>query len=540
MNGQKKETILFVDDEESILDVASRYFERQGYQTLTACNGVEALKIFENENVDCCFTDINMPEMNGLELAENIRKRDSTMPVIVMTGYPSLENTIQTLKNGVVDYLIKPVNLRQMELCMLRVMQQRGLFVENVLLKEEVKSKERLEQLNRELQYKVDELNILNKIMGSFTTTVSIADVFKRSVDVALEINHADHCMFHVINDSVGQPFVVASAGNGREENEENEPESGPPLAPDTVGEQPGDCSSYLSRVIMEVASDEIPLLISENNGVRGLSRELLSVMIVPLKIREKVFGVLTAIIRRGAVRFSEKDLYYLSFMAQSAAHSIENLALYENIYENLFATLYAFVNAVEARDLYTRQHSSRVTGISLILGRQLGCTGEELDILNFAGHLHDIGKIGIRDDILLKPGRLTSQEFEKIKEHPVIGANILEQLGMWEKERQIIRCHHERFDGTGYPDGLKSEKIPLLARILSVADVYDAMASDRAYRKRMEEELILKVIYEGAGTQFDPDVVAAFKNVYNQGEILRYMESNLVKDAGHFPKSNG
>ena len=540
MNDRKKETILFVDDEESILDVASRYFERQGYQTLTAGNGVEALKIVENENVDCCFTDINMPEMNGLELAENIRKHDSTMPVIVMTGYPSLENTIQTLKNGVVDYLIKPVNLRQMELCMLRVMQQRGLFVENVLLKEEVKSKERLEKLNHELLYKVDELNILNKIMGSFTTTVSTTDVFKRAVDVALEITHADHCMFHVINESAGQPFEVASAGNRGGGKEENEPGSSLPLAPNTVAEPPGDCSSYLGRVIMEVASDQIPLLISENNGVRGLPRELLSVMIAPLKIREKVFGVLTALIRCGAVRFSEKDLYYLSFMAQSAAHSIENLALYENIYENLFATLYAFVNAVEARDLYTRQHSSRVTGISLILGKQLGCTGEELDILNFAGHLHDIGKIGIRDDILLKPGRLTSQEFEKIKEHPVIGANILEQLGMWEKERQIIRCHHERFDGTGYPDGLKGDQIPFLARILSVADVYDAMASDRAYRKRMEEEIILKVINEGAGSQFDPDVVAAFEHEYNQGAILRYMEDNLMKDAGHFPDSNG
>ncbi len=540
MNDQKKETILFVDDEESILDVASQYFERQGYHTLTACNGVEALAIFENESVDCCFTDINMPGMNGLELAENIRKRDSTMPVIVMTGFPSLENTIQTLKNGVVDFLIKPVNLRQMELCLRRVMQQRRLFVENVLLKEEVKSKERLEKLNHELLYKVDELNILNKIMGSFTTTVSTTDVFKRAVDMAIEITHADRCMFHVINESAGRPFEVASAGNGGDKKEENGPESGLLLTANTVGEQPSDNSPFLSQVIMEVASDEIPLLISENNGVRGLPRELLSIMIVPLKIREKVFGVLTAIIGRGAVRFSEKDLYYLSFMAQSAAHSIENLALYENIYENLFATLYAFVNAVEARDLYTRQHSSRVTGISLILGEQLGCTGEDLDILNFAGHLHDIGKIGIRDDILLKPGRLSSEEFEKIKEHPAIGANILEQLGMWEKERQIIRCHHERFDGTGYPDGLKDEQIPFLARILSVADVYDAMASDRAYRKRMEEELILKVIHEGAGTQFDPSVVVAFKHVYSQGTILRYMESSPVEDAGRFASSCG
>jgi putative nucleotidyltransferase with HDIG domain len=290
----------------------------------------------------------------------------------------------------------------------------------------------------------------------------------------------------------------------------------------------------------MEVVSDEIPLLISQNNGVRGLPQDLLSVMLVPLKIREKVFGVLTAGIRGGDRRFSEKDLYYLSFMAQSAAQSIENLALYENIYENLFATLYAFVNAVEARDLYTRQHSSRVTGISLIIGQQLGCTTEELDILNFAGHLHDIGKIGIRDDILLKPGRLTDEEFEKIKQHPAIGANILEQMGMWEKERQIIRCHHERFDGTGYPDGLKEDQIPFLARILSVADVYDAMASDRAYRKRMEEKIILKVIHEGSGSQFDPDIVAAFDAVYQQGTILHYMETGQLENLDRFHPMNG
>jgi putative nucleotidyltransferase with HDIG domain len=281
----------------------------------------------------------------------------------------------------------------------------------------------------------------------------------------------------------------------------------------------------------MEVAADEIPLLVSNNNGAKGLPKDLLSMMAAPLKIREKVFGVLTASIQEGDGRFTEKDLYYLSFMTQSAAHAIENLALYENIYENLFATLYAFVNALEARDLYTRQHSSRVTGISLLIGKQLGCSKEELDVLNFAGHLHDIGKIGIRDDILLKPGRLTEEEFEKIKEHPVIGANILKQLGMWDNERKIIRCHHERFDGTGYPDGLKQEEIPFLARILSVADVYDAMASDRAYRKRMEEKLILQIISEGVGTQFDPSVVTAFQNVYNDGKILQYMKTGHLEN---------
>jgi putative nucleotidyltransferase with HDIG domain len=529
MDIEQQKTILFVDDEESILSVSSEYFERKGYQTLTAKSGVEALKILEHETVDCCFTDINMPEMSGIELAEKIRINDNTMPVIVMTGYPSLENTIQTIKNGVVDFLIKPVSLSQMELSVQRVIQQRKLFVENVLLKKEVESKRRLEKLNQELLHKVEELNILNEIMSKFTAISSSTDVFKRAVDIALAIAHADLTRFYVINEAVQEPVEVSSAAAdlppGSLSSATYETRLVRPWTQHIQNSRPA-----MSALIMEVVSDQIPLLISENAGTHGLPQEISSAMIVPLKIRQKVFGILTAYVIQGAKRFTEKDLYYLSFLAQSAAHAIENLALYENIYENLFATLYAFVKAVEARDLYTRQHSSRVTGLSLILGQHLGCSKEELDILNFAGHLHDIGKIGIRDDILLKPGRLTSEEFEKIKDHPIIGANILEQLGLWERERQIIRCHHERFDGTGYPDGIKHQMIPFLARILSVADVYDAMASDRAYRRKMEDPVIIKIINEGVGSQFDPDVVAAFNQAHKAGKITHYMETGEIK----------
>ena len=524
MDSEKKQTILFVDDEESILSVSSEYFQRKGYQTLTARTGNQALKILANETIDCCFTDINMPHMNGLELAERIRSHDNTMPVIVMTGYPSLENAIQTIKNGVVDFLIKPVNLKQMELCVQRVMQQRKMFAENVLLKKEVEGKQRLQKLNQELLVKVKELNILNKIMKKFAAISSSTDVFKRAVDMALGISHADYTQFYVINEAVQEPVQVSSSASASAESVDPAA-SEHPLTPETANATP-----LSDTLIMEVVSDQIPLLISEHTGTNGLPAEINSAMIVPLKIRDKVFGVITATVNQGQKRFAEKDLYYLSFLAQSAAQAIENLALYENIYENLFATLYAFVKAVEARDLYTRQHSSRVTGLSIVLGKQLGCTKEELDILNFAGHLHDIGKIGIRDDILLKPGRLTDDEFEKIKDHPVIGANILDQLGLWERERQIIRAHHERFDGSGYPDGIKQQDIPFLARILMVADVYDAMASDRAYRKKMEDEVIIKIINEGDGTQFDPDVVAAFNQAYRAGRITAYMKTGKIK----------
>ncbi len=504
MNNEK-EKILFVDDEKNILEIASEYFQHKGYYVATAKNGFEAVKILEDEKIDCCFTDINMPEMDGLELAEYIRKTDNTIPVIIMTGYPSLDNTIRTLKNGVVDFLIKPVNLNQMEVCLRRVLRERQLFIENIILKKEVEGKEQIERLNRELIYKVEELNILNKIMSDFTITSSSSDVFKRLVDTTIKIMHADEAKFYVINEAVKRPFEVTAAI------------SIPNKAKSSAG-----TDNAVEKLIMETVSDEMPLLISENKGARGLPEDILSFMIVPLAIRKKVFGVLTAYIKTSGIRFTEKDLYYLSFMTNKAAYAIENLALYENIYENLFSTLYAFVKAIEARDPYTQQHSNRVTKIAIAIGKEMGCTSEELDILNFAGHLHDIGKIGIRDAILLKPSTYTEEEYKIIKEHSLIGASIVGQLGLLESEKQIIKYHHERFDGTGYPDGLKEKEIPLLARILSVADVYDAVSSDRAYRKKMEKNEVIKIIKKGGGTKFDPDVVDAFFKLYDEGVIKK------------------
>ena len=282
-----------------------------------------------------------------------------------------------------------------------------------------------------------------------------------------------------------------------------------------------------ISQLILDNCSEDKPLLIHENNRVQGLPETVRSMMLVPLAIRKKVFGVLSVSVFNGDVRFSEKDLYYMSFMTHKAAYAIENIALYENIYENLFATLYAFVKAIEARDPYTEQHSNRVTQIAVALCKGMGGSQEEQDILNVAGQLHDIGKIGIRDDILLKPGRLTDDEFRLIKEHPVIGANIVERLGLWDREKSIIRCHHERFDGKGYPDGLAGKQIPMLGRILSVADVYDAIASDRAYRKKMEEDKILQIMYGGSGSQFDPGVIDTFRSLYEQGELKAIITAN-------------
>lgn len=523
MKPQSKATILFVDDEIDIIDVVTQYFGNKGYRVLSAQNGIEAIKVLAKEKIDCCFTDINMPEMDGLELAEKIREIDNTIPVIIMTGNPSLENSIQTLKNGVVDYLIKPVNLKYMESCVQRILRERDLFVKNILLTKEVKGKHKLEKLNKELVHKMDEVNILNRIMSDFTSIGTSSDVYKKVTDLSCELTRANQARFFVVTENSALIEVAASLSNGSLKSNIairaallDEPEM-----------QSSKISASFEKIILSYLVDQRPLLIASGCKHHGLPEKICSFMMVPLSIRGKIFGVLVVWRTEGKYRFSEKDLYYLSFMTNKAAYVIENLALYENIYENLFSTLYAFVKAIEAKDPYTKQHSTRVTEISIAISREMGCSLEEQDILNVAGRLHDIGKIGIRDEILLKPGKLDEKEYEIIKQHPAIGAEIIAQLGLWNREKEIIRSHHERFDGKGYPDCIKGEQIPLLARILSVADVYDAIASDRAYRKKMEESRILKIMYEGAGSQFDPDVIKAFRKLYNNGVIIKISQTS-------------
>ena len=497
--------ILVVDDEEGILDVTEGYFQRKGYEVYTAGNGVEALEILNRVKIGCIFTDINMPVMDGLELAERVRQIESTLPVVVMTGYPSLENSIQTLKNGVVDYLIKPVNLEQMELTLKRILRERELFVENLILKEEVERQERLRQLNSELLLRVEEVNTLNRVMEDFAATDSSYGIFNKVVDLGVEELKADKVFFHIYSEQDASLVLVAKSSSDFQTDE----------LLSAYGQDITDLAK--AYIIESLETDQNPCLVADSKNNAALGEPIRSLMVVPLKIREKIFGVASAFIFQEKRFFSEKDIYYMNFITQKAASAIENIALYENIYENLFSTLYAFVTALEVRDLYTQRHSARVAKYAHMIAGEMGCSEEELDVINFAGSLHDIGKIGIRDDILLKPGRLTAEEYEKIKEHPVIGADIISKLGLWDREMEIIRHHHERYDGKGYPDGLAGDQIPKLARIMAVADCYDAMASDRAYRKKMDKNDALETIMRNSGTQFDPEAVDAFMRVANQ-----------------------
>ncbi|MFH1783569.1 MAG: HD domain-containing phosphohydrolase [bacterium] len=175
---------------------------------------------------------------------------------------------------------------------------------------------------------------------------------------------------------------------------------------------------------------------------------------------------------------------------------------------------LFALVNMIEAKDSYTIGHSQRVTQLAIRIAEEMRLSGRAKELLKKAGILHDLGKVAISEAILNKPSTLTKEEYDQIKKHPVIAEEICAPLKSMKEILPVIRHHHERFDGAGYPDGIKEEKIPLESRILAIADSYDAMSSDRPYRDKVPKDEIIKRLKQGAGSQWDPKIMELFLNI--------------------------
>jgi len=190
---------------------------------------------------------------------------------------------------------------------------------------------------------------------------------------------------------------------------------------------------------------------------------------------------------------------------------------LYTKMRKVYLDTIRALAAAIDAKDPHTKGHSERVAETSVALAQELNLTDKDIENIEYTALLHDIGKIGITDNILGKNSSLTDKEFDKIKEHPVMGAKIVEPVDFLKNSYEAIYHHHEKYNGAGYPDGLKEKDIPLLSRIIAVADAYDAMGSDRPYRKKLSKDKILKELKDQAGKQFDPEIVKVLISVLDR-----------------------
>jgi len=234
--------------------------------------------------------------------------------------------------------------------------------------------------------------------------------------------------------------------------------------------------------------------------------------MIAPLSDKNRTIGVTVIVFEEDKDFIRQQTLKLLYILAGFFSLSLENAYLFGDLKAVYFDTVRAVTNSIEARDPYTRGHSSRVAKIAKSIAEELGWSKEELELIDWGGMLHDVGKIGIPDRVLNKPGKLTDQEYEMIKSHPFIGAQIVKGVSFLEPIIPYIQDHHERIDGKGYPHGLVGENISIKGRLLAVADTFDAMTTDRPYRKGFDPEDALKKIVSSADTQFDPKIVEAFE----------------------------
>ena len=246
----------------------------------------------------------------------------------------------------------------------------------------------------------------------------------------------------------------------------------------------------------------------------QALAAHVTRFVCVPLIRETRPLGILVAVDKNDHSDFNTIDIKLLSNVANQCSIFLENAALFHDMEELFMGVLHALTRSIDAKDTYTRGHSQRVADLSRDLARKIGLPEEQCERIYLSGLLHDVGKIGVPEAVLTKPGRLTDAEFEAIKKHPAIGAQILGNIKQLQDILPGVLYHHERWDGRGYPYGLAGDAIPLIGRIICVADSFDAMSSTRTYRPALPLETVLAEITRCAGAQFDAALAKVFVTV--------------------------
>lgn len=356
--------------------------------------------------------------------------------------------------------------------------------------------------LGREALEKYKEITLLYDLSEKLTASLDPAEVAQLVIDEAKRLIEADNTSVMLVNEENSMLEVIASSGK------ELHPGEGLKTGAGIAG-------SVLLTGRAEIIND-IP---SDLRYVHGAIR-VSSLMCAPLKIKDRVIGVIY-ISSEDPVQYTAEDLKLLSAIAFQAAADIENARLYDSLKETFLTTVYTLAETIEKRDPYTGGHTKRVMNYSIAIGKVLGLSEVEIGKLELAAVLHDIGKIGIKDCILLKKRKLTAPEFDEIKMHTIYAEEILNHIKHLRDIIPGVKYHHERYDGTGYPEKLRGDNIDIIARIIAVADAFDAMTTDRPYRKGLSLQMAFKELRINAGTQFDPEVVKAFFAAYEKDKLL-------------------
>jgi len=356
-------------------------------------------------------------------------------------------------------------------------------------------------------------LAAIYRILGAVGSTNDRRYLIEKSLDVVTEILRAERGFLFLTDDIKEWKVRPAAARNKKGKVEVSSSDANAPMI------------NRVTREGVSVLSSGVPDELGIPGSANLAEGAVVSALCVPLQSRERVFGVIYVDATAGIRDFEKEDVELLTAIGIHLGALMENIELSLRNQELFIGVIRTLVYIIEAKDKYTLGHSERVTRISLAVADEIGIDQKEREALRVAGLIHDIGKVIVPGEILNKPDGLTREEYSIIKKHPVIGYNFVEHLAGFKEVRNGILSHHERFDGKGYPNGLKGENIPFIARIIAAADAFDAMTSDRPYRKSFSEEHAIEELLANKGTQFDAQVIDAFIQAYVSGNINLEME---------------
>jgi HD-GYP domain-containing protein (c-di-GMP phosphodiesterase class II) len=371
-----------------------------------------------------------------------------------------------------------------------------------------------------------DQKTVLESAQHYLSTLHRVSDLLSRATSVEALF---DSILFTILEVTGGSRAAIlmrtSTAGAA-----DDDPTAGVKVAAVRTGSGLGNSGDMVlsKTVVRDVLEHGISTFthdaLSDSRYVAGESivlQRIRSIMCAPMRTTENILGVLY-VDSPVAHEFSEAELELLAAIGNQAGVALHRARLMADMERLFLDVMKAIAAIIDAKDGYTHRHSERVAAFAIRLARQLGLSGDDLGVVELSALLHDVGKIGVRDAILNKPDKLTADEFEEMRRHPAHGAAILSNIQSQKVVSLLpgVKHHHERWDGGGYPDGLKGEDIPLLGRILAVADFLDALSSDRAYRVATPVDEVVVLITKQAGTAFDPAVVDALVALHEKGEL--------------------
>ncbi|MDD4856864.1 MAG: response regulator [Candidatus Krumholzibacteria bacterium] len=508
--------ILLVDDDPNVIEILSESLRSRGYDIESAADGEQALAAYDSFAPDLVVLDVVLPKKDGFQVCDEIRARDihRDVPVIMISANSIQDSMLRGLHAGAQDYIKKPFSLKEIhakiENHLAQAHRKKNLCEQNLMLEDQVqRGQADYMRINRELKKKVldmrslfglsQDLNRLRdpeELIHVFCLTV-VGQLGVSSVGLFYAFNEADDYLSYIGGSGVSET-VLQSVRLSRE-----------------IG---------LSRFLLG-KQDIIKL---SDEGCPDDAKREADYMIrfgfdygYPLVVKSSLLGMVFIGAKVNCQDYASDEIDLFRSICTSAATGLENSRLYMELQSTYLSTIKVLVSTIEAKDACTRGHTDRVAEYAKMIAEAMRLSKRDIEIVSFGAALHDIGKLGVYENILNKPGELTEQEWEIVRSHPEVGANIIKNMKFLEAACDLVRHHHERLDGKGYPDHLKGNEISLGARIVAVADSFDAMTSDRPYRRAYSlEESIVQL--KKQSEKFDQNVVSYIEELVAVGKIKR------------------